>query len=108
MTDFPSQPDWDNELLSGYLDDELSADERARVEARLAADPAARRLFEELRAASQAVQALPNETVGYDLRDSILARAEQAMLASPTAPPTAADSLRPRDSLPQFTVGRTL
>ncbi len=39
-----------NELLSAYLDGELSPAERAEVEQFLAANPAARKLLEELRA----------------------------------------------------------
>ena len=40
----------ESELLSAYLDGELTAAERAQVEQRLAADPAARQLAEEFRA----------------------------------------------------------
>jgi len=76
-----NQPfDFDDELLSAYLDDELAAEERARVEQRLAEDLRAKQLLEELRAVSQAMKSVPSATVGSDLRDSILRRAERAML----------------------------
>ena len=86
MTETSKQPEFDDELLSAYLDDELTHEERARVDARLAADPAARQMLDQLRAASLAIRNLPTEAVGFDLRDSIRSRAEQAM---PTAAATA-------------------
>lgn len=78
MTDNTHQSEFDDELLSAYLDDELSPAERARVDERLAADPAARALMEQMRAVSLAVRRLPVEKLDVDLRESILARAEQA------------------------------
>lgn len=48
------------EKLSAYLDGELSADEAAAVEARLARDPELRRLLEELRAVKTAAAAQPD------------------------------------------------
>ena len=54
--------EFDDELLSAYLDGELSAEERARVEAHLAADPQARKLFDELRGVSLAMRELPPAT----------------------------------------------
>jgi hypothetical protein len=71
----PDQHEIDDELLSAYLDDELSPAERSLVEDRLAADPAARLTLEHLRSVSQSVRDLPTETIGRDLRDSILQRA---------------------------------
>jgi anti-sigma factor RsiW len=78
MSDRSFNPELDDELLSAYLDDELSADERAAVEARLADDPAARELLHQLRAVSQSVQGLPEESVGRDLREPILKRITSA------------------------------
>lgn len=74
MTDDRRQHEIDDELLSAYLDGELSAAERAAVERRLAADPAARQLLEELRGASRALQSLPREVVGRDLSEAIVER----------------------------------
>jgi hypothetical protein len=73
---------FDDELLSAYLDDELSAEERARVEERLAADPQARQLLAELRGVSQAMRSLPTEKLGVDLSEPVLRRAERAILTS--------------------------
>jgi hypothetical protein len=73
MSDHNRQYDLDDELLSAYIDDELSAEERAAVEARLATDPAAQQLLHELRSVSQSVQAVPTEKLGRDLSDSVIA-----------------------------------
>jgi anti-sigma factor RsiW len=99
MSDHDSHYELDDELLSAYLDGELSADERAAVEARLAADPAAQRLLHELRAVSQDVQSLPLEKVGRDLADDILRRAQAA---KPHA--TKAESAGLGETLPKITV----
>lgn len=88
MSEFDA-PHLDDELLSAYLDDELSPAERARVESRLAIDPAARQLLEELRAVSQAINQLPPAALEEDLREPVLRRAEREMLASDSHAPHA-------------------
>ena len=102
----------DDELLSAYLDDELTPDERARVEERLAADPTARQLLDQLRAVSQAVRDLPRETVGKDLRQAILERAKLAAAEQkdaadvrPAAQPLSDDIPWPT---PELSIGRTV
>ncbi|MBN1908337.1 MAG: hypothetical protein JW818_01235 [Pirellulales bacterium] len=72
-----------DELLSAYLDGELTADEKARVARLLANDPAARRRLDELRVVSAAVQGLPKLTLGEDLSDRVLRLAERQILAGP-------------------------
>jgi anti-sigma factor RsiW len=94
MSDFKPQHELDDELLSAYLDDELPAEERAAVEARLSADPAARDLLHQLRAVSQAVQGLPQEVVGHDLSESVLQRVRQSNGLHDGSPPAVADSLQ--------------
>lgn len=69
---------FDDELLSAYLDGELDAATRAAVDERLRTDERARKLFAELRQASEAVRALPRVTLGRDLRGSVLAAIERA------------------------------
>src|SRR6478735_5870349 len=78
MSDKPSNYEPGDELLSAYLDGELSADERAAIEARLATDPAAQQLLHELRSVSQSVQALPTESLGRDLSEEVIRRAREA------------------------------
>jgi hypothetical protein len=69
---------FDDELLSAYVDGELTADERALVEERLRNDPQAAQLVEELRSLSSAVKSLPRETLGRDLRASIFSEIDHA------------------------------
>lgn len=84
------------EQLTAYLDGELSVAERANVEAWLARDPEARRVLDELRRTSAAVQGLPRERVPGDFAAGVMARLERESLlgatlrmdgAAPTASP---------------------
>ena len=70
--------EFDDELLSAYVDGELTAAERTLVEERLRNDPAAAALVDELRSLSSTIKALPRETLGRDLRAGVLAEVEQA------------------------------
>ena len=85
MNDLPQ-----NELLSAYLDGELSAAEQAEMERLLAASPDARQLLEELRALSTTLQSLPQEKLDEDLGPRVLRVAERRMLTGeePDAAPT--------------------
>src|SRR3972149_4941961 len=100
MPDERAHEPFDDELLSAYLDDELTPEERARVEGRLAVDPAARQIVEQLRGGGRSVQELPQESVGVDLRDAILERAQR------TVKPISAVTDSPRPVL-RFSVGRS-
>ena len=84
MTDNPHHEPGD-ELLSAYLDDELSAEESALVERRLAVDADARQIVENLRNLSQSVRDLPRQAVGRDLREPILQRVEAARTSARSA-----------------------
>jgi anti-sigma factor RsiW len=77
---------FDDELLSAYLDDELDAASRAAVDDRLRTDERARRLLAELRQASEAVKALPRATLGRDLRGGVLAAIEKSAIEPATIP----------------------
>ena len=76
----------ENELLSAYLDGELTAAEQVEVERLLAASPAARQLLEELRALSSTLQTLPQHKLGEDISQRVLRIAERRMLTEPAAP----------------------
>jgi anti-sigma factor RsiW len=89
MSNGDFQHESDDELLSAYIDGELSETERAAVETRLANDPDAQHLVHQLRSVSQSVQRLPLETVGRDLTEAILRRAE-ALKPTPAGGTTAA------------------
>ena len=81
----------DEELISAFLDDEVTDEERAYVERLLSEDPKSRTLCEEMRALRSSIQALPQQQLETDFSDRVLARAERAMLA----PSDAATSSEP-------------
>ncbi|MEX2112118.1 MAG: zf-HC2 domain-containing protein [Pirellulales bacterium] len=68
------------ELLSAYVDNELSAEDRARVERWLAEDAEYRRLHEELLSLRNELQALPRHKLPSDLAATVVRRAEQQVL----------------------------
>jgi hypothetical protein len=125
MPDFDSTREFHDELLSAYLDGELSPAERARVEERLVVDPVARQMLDELRSVSEAMQGLPRQDVGEDLSGAILSLAEQsrrsldipteagaaAIGASSNGDEPAAATVTPRSSgteaIHQLPIGRT-
>jgi hypothetical protein len=74
----------DDELLSAYLDDELSAEERAYVERLVAERPEARRLLDELRGVRESLQSLPSYKLEPDFGAQVLQRAEREVLREPT------------------------
>lgn len=88
MQDISANDEFDNELLSAYVDGELTSEEQSLVEQRLRADPQARKLVEEMRLMSSALQALPRQTLGRDLRDDVLADTERATIAGRVTPAT--------------------
>ena len=60
MSDMTGQRDqWSEDLLSAYVDGEVTDEQRVLVEARLAESPSTRALLAEIEAARDAVRALP-------------------------------------------------
>jgi anti-sigma factor RsiW len=95
------------ELLSAYLDDELSPEDRARVEQWLVDDAEYRRLFEELRAVRRDLQALPRHKLPADLSAAVLRRAERTVLVGDDAP-AIAGAIAPRSAVAEWwSRGRT-
>jgi anti-sigma factor RsiW len=70
--------DFDDELLSAYVDDELTPAERQAVEQRLRTDAGARKLVDELRELSGVIRALPRQATPPRLRDQVLAEVDAA------------------------------
>lgn len=68
------------EMLSAYLDGQVTATQRQRIEHRLAEDAESRKLLEELRDVSQIVGQLPIVEAPGDLRDRVFDRLERDML----------------------------
>lgn len=71
MSELTNQPEFDDSLLSAYVDGELTTDERAMVEARLAEDPQARQLVADLETISAKVRSLPRAKVNEDVRAAV-------------------------------------
>ncbi len=74
------------ELISAYVDGELSPDERAQVEKWLAESAEARQLYEELRTVRASLQSLPRHRLEQDLGPSVLRRAERSVLSGEKRP----------------------
>src|SRR5262245_35572015 len=88
-----------DELLSAYLDGEVTAEERAAVEAQLAASEADRRLLEELQALRGEFQSLPRATVAAGFADRVVraavaAKAREAATVTPAASPNVSQPKR--------------
>lgn len=62
------------ELLSAYLDDELSASDRLEVEKQLEENPAYRRMFEQLRSVQDELRSRPRHELSEDFADRVMAR----------------------------------
>ena len=68
-----------DELLSAYIDGELTGDLSAQVEERLRTDPQARQWVAEMRELSKTLRALPREVVGQDLRAAVLHQTKKSL-----------------------------
>ncbi len=79
-----------HELLSAYLDGELGADERQRVEQLLAESAECRQVYEELRALRASLVSLPRHKLDENLAPNVIRMAEQAMLGKARTPAAAA------------------
>ena len=100
MTDSPIQPDsFNEELLSGYLDGELSSDEQAQVERMVQQDPRAQQLLEDMEQLRQCLQELPENQPPADTRRRVLEQINHAdpvdsgqvqQAAAPRTPPVRA------------------
>jgi hypothetical protein len=73
-----------DELVSAYLDGEVTAAEQAQVEERMAVNPEFRQLVEELRGLRTNFEVLPQHRLPADFAERVLRRAEQEMLLGAT------------------------
>ena len=69
------------ELISAYLDGELTGDELRTVERLLAESEEARQLFDELRSLQGGLRSLPKHSLGEEFSQAVLRRTERAMLS---------------------------
>lgn len=74
------------ELLSAYLDGELTAEQKAQAEKLLAEDPSAQAMLDSLREVSSTVKNLPAFELDENLAADVLKIAERRMLADETLP----------------------
>ena len=95
----PTNPDDLSELLSAYLDDEVSSEERALVEQRLAESAEFRQLRDELAALRTGLENLPRYSLKEDLAPIVLRRAERAMIGAPSGLPASTAGGREQISL---------
>src|SRR5262245_34980893 len=72
-----------DELLSAYLDGELTAEERAHVEQQLADSAELRQLLDELRSLRSGLELLPRYKLEADFAERVLRKAERSMLSEP-------------------------
>ena len=79
----PSDRDKLGEQLSAYLDGELTADERAEVDALIERDPDARAMLADLEASIAAVQSLPRGQAPRSILDDLTARIERNEVLGP-------------------------
>ncbi len=73
-----------DELISAFLDGEVTAEEKAFVEQQLVDSAEHRRTFEELRALRGSLQSLPSHNLDDGFSERILRRAERVMLSGQT------------------------
>jgi len=80
----------EHELISAYLDGELSDAEREQVEKLLKRSPEARRQLGEFRALSSTLGSLSRHELGEDLSEAVLGAAEREVLVGGDSVPTPA------------------
>ena len=82
------------ELISAYIDGELTSDEQVRVEQALLEDPRSQQLLEDLQALHDRLQAVPRSEPSQDYTQQILRRAERAILTEPSEMPGTSDGAK--------------
>jgi len=76
---------YDENLLLGYIEGELSPSDRAQLEAMLQRDPQLNQLLRDIVADRQAVRQLPDEAPGEDLVEAAMQQIERRMLLGDAA-----------------------
>jgi|GEM_PF-2864400 len=89
------------ELISAYIDGELTSDEQQLVEEALRTDPQSQQLLEELQSLHDHLQSIPRSEPSQDYTQQILRRAERTILIGKSEP--AADRVH-AESRPTSTV----
>ena len=84
----------DHELISAYIDGELSGEDLAQAERLIAADPNAKRFADELRGLHEQCQQLPVGRFSDNLAERVLAEAERRIADGADRPMVAAEPER--------------
>ncbi len=103
----------DNELISAYLDGELTGDEQKRIEQLLARSPEARQLADDFRALRATLQSLPPHAPGREFSARVVRLAERRSAARSPAPAAKsaaakAPAAKPESGLPSIDVAKPL
>ncbi|MCA9208568.1 MAG: DUF4880 domain-containing protein, partial [Planctomycetales bacterium] len=77
---------FDEELISAYIDNELSEDERREVERWLAESAEHRRLYEELASIHQRLSELPRHQLHGDYVEPVVREIRENPMLAPAAP----------------------
>jgi len=88
----------DDELISAYLDGEVTDEERRHVERLLAERPECRKLFEELQAITGQLRAAPRHELDDRFARRVLRRAERHMLAGEPSNAVPNDATAPAEA----------
>lgn len=78
---------FNEELITAYLDGELTADEQAQVEQALASDARLRQLHDDLRTLRNSLQALPQQKLDASFAERVVRAARQAQVPPGDAEP---------------------
>ncbi|REJ87201.1 MAG: hypothetical protein DWQ35_21905 [Planctomycetota bacterium] len=84
-----------DELISAYLDGELSGDELASAEKLIAENAESRQLLDELRSLRSGIESLPRHRLDEDFAGRVLDRAERTMVAGGISPAAATSPAAP-------------
>ncbi len=89
--------EFSDELISAFLDGELSAAQQQQVEQMLVDNADYRRMFNELRGLRESLQTLPSYELDDQFAGRVLQRAERAMLTGPETTSESTELTSPHD-----------
>ena len=104
----PNEQPPGDELLSAYLDNEMSAADRAALESQLEQDPALRESLAELETLSQMLHKLPPQALSDRFAEGVLRRAERQMLLGDAAPSPIDTSVAVTPTVPDTSQGASV
>ena len=91
-----SNPEFTDELISAYLDGELSDQQRRIVEQKMEREPRYRQMFDELVALRNTLHSLPQHQLDAAFHEGVM---ERVLKGEPTTPKPAVDPSISRDPM---------